>query len=104
MKRRNRSSLYSVLSSPFTLIAALVLFVVFARAAWNIHEKARESALRLEVAQAELTKLRESQADLSARVNQLSTPAGVKAQIRERYHAVEPGESVAVIVDGNHSA
>ncbi len=99
MKRRNRSSLHAILSSPFTLIAALVLFVVLARAAWSISGKAQESALRLEVAQTELAKLQENQADLSNRVTELSTPDGIKAQMRERYHAVEPGESVAIIVD-----
>jgi cell division protein FtsB len=100
MKRRNRSGLYAFLSSPFTLVIASILFVVLARAAWSIHEKARESSLRLEIAQADFAKLQQSQADLAQRVEQLSTPEGVKAQIRERYHAVEPGESVAVIVDG----
>ncbi|MDB5239012.1 MAG: hypothetical protein JWO00_347 [Candidatus Parcubacteria bacterium] len=104
MKRRNRSSLYSILSSPFTLIAAVIVFIVLARAAWSIHEKARESSLRLEVATAELARLQSSQAELGARVDQLSTPAGIRFQIRERYHAVEPGEQVAVIVDSLPSA
>ena len=104
MKRRNRSSMYSVLSSPLTLIASLIIFILLARAAWSIHEKNRESILRLQVAQSELTKLEDSRSELQGRVDQLSTPAGVKAQIKERYHAVEPGESVAVIVDGGANA
>ncbi len=104
MRRRNRSRMQAVLYSPFTLIISAVLFAIIARAAWSIHEKARESQARLVVAQSELSRLKESESDLQARVDALSTPNGIKEEIRERYHAVEPGESVAVIIDSSTTA
>jgi cell division protein FtsB len=99
MKSRNRSGHKAVLSSPFTLVAAAIVFVFLARAAWGIYEKASESAVHLDQAQAELARLEADRADLEAKVAGLSTSAGVEAAMREKYHAAEPGESVAVIID-----
>ncbi len=103
MKRRNRSRLYTVLSSPFMFLAVLVAFYFMARAAWGIYEKADEGSMRLEAAQAQLAKLEADKASLAERVDLLSTPAGVRAELRSKYHAVEPGESVAVIIDPTSS-
>ena len=61
---------------------------------------------RLSQAQAQYAKLEDSQAKLSNEVTELSSPGGIEADLREKYHAVTPGESVAVIVDspsGNDS-
>jgi cell division protein FtsB len=99
MRPRNRSKFQAILSSPITLVLAAIIFYFLARAAWNIHEKARESAERLASAQNDLSKLQQSQKALEDSVDKLSTSAGVEAEIREKYHAVQPGESVAVIVD-----
>jgi len=99
MRPRNRSRFQAILSSPVTLVLAAIVFYFLARAAWNIHEKAVESASRLASAQNDLSKLEQSQQTLEDSVDKLSTPAGVEADIREKYHAVQPGESVAVIVD-----
>ena len=99
MKRRNRSVWQAVLSSPFFLIVAIVILILLARAVLNIHEKAVESGIRLAQTQAELAKIEEDQAALQSEVSSLSTPAGIRDEIKERYHAVDPGESVAVIVD-----
>jgi len=99
MKRRNRSAWHTVLSSPITLIVVIVLAGFLARAVWSINQKATTAADKLDQANADLAKLESNKADLEARVGSLSTDAGVKAAIREKYHAVEPGEQVAVIVD-----
>ena len=99
MRYGNRSPLKKVLSSPITLIVAALLVVVLGRAAWNIHQKAVVSGMKLDQAQAELTKTQASETDLQGKVAELSTPEGVEAEIRTKYRAVRPGESVAVIVD-----
>ena len=98
MNRRNRSRMKMVLSSPFMLVGVLIVFLFLARAAWGMMSKAGLSADRFDQAQAGMAKLEDSQSDLSAKVALLSTPAGVEADLREKYHAVAPGESVAVIV------
>lgn len=100
MMPRNRSKWRSFLSSPFTLVAVLILIFFLGRAVWNIHDKADLSAERLEQARAELAKLEADETSLAQKSADLSTDAGVEREMREKYRAVLPGESVAVIVDG----
>ncbi|MDE2037996.1 MAG: hypothetical protein KGI69_02105 [Patescibacteria group bacterium] len=99
MERRNSRPWRKALSSPLVLAGAVVLFAVLARADWNIHQKSSESAAKLSQASAGLEKLTADQAALSAEIAELSTSEGIKAELRDRYHATEPGESVAVIID-----
>lgn len=103
MNRRNRSRTKAVLSSPVTLVIALALLAFMARAAVRIHAQAAESAQRLAEAQASLAKIQANATALQGQIGELSTPEGVEASMREQYHAVEPGESVAVIVDPDAS-
>jgi cell division protein FtsB len=69
------------------------------RAAWNIHEKAVVAGERLSEAQSELSSLEQQKEALSSSIASLSTPAGIEAALRDKYHAIKQGESVAVIVD-----
>jgi cell division protein FtsB len=64
----------------------------------NIHEKAVTSQNRLTEAQAELASLGQQKESLSNSISYLSTSAGIETELREKYHAIKPGESVAVIV------
>src|SRR4051812_85094 len=100
-RRNNRSRFRTIVSSPITLVLAIILLVLFARAAINIHAKAAESDRKLAEAQANLTKLETNRTNIQSRIAELSTEAGVEASIREKYHAVAPGESVVVIVDSD---
>lgn len=102
--RRNRPRSSIVLSSPITLILALVLLFFLGRAAISIHAKATDTASKLAEEQATLVKLQANKSRVAADLAQVSTEAGIKAEIREKYHAVEPGESVAVIVDTDQNA
>ena len=102
--RRNRPKYSVILSSPITLVAALIVLVLLARSAIAIHAKASQVGLKLHESQANLAKLESSKTKIETELANVSTEAGVKAEIREKYHAVEPGESVAVIVDGDQAA
>ena len=107
MKRRNSFSWKRLLSSPVTLIIMILMFTVLARAAWTMVSRSKLANERLSQAQAQYAKLQASQAKLSEEVAELSSPGGIEADLREKYHAVTPGESVAVIVDspsGNDSS
>ncbi len=104
MMRRNRTRTKSFLGSPITLILALVVLVFAARAAVKIHAKAGESAVRLAEATASLNRLETKEDSLKTRIADLSTPEGVEASIRQKYHAVEAGEEVAVIIDKDETA
>ncbi len=99
MMSRNRSRPSAILSSPFTLILALVALVFLVRAAAKIYSKTADSFVRLDEARANLAKMEAKRIDLMDQIQNLSTPEGIEASIREKYHAVEPGESVAVIIN-----
>ena len=100
MNRRNqRSRFRTITSSPVTMFLGLVLLILLGRAAYNIHAKAAESDRKLAEAQANLDRLEHNRDAIQGKIADLSTEAGVEASMREKYHAVAPGESVAVIVD-----
>lgn len=102
MNRRNsRSRFRTIVGSPITLVLALILLVLLARGAYNINAKSIESERKLADAQANLDKLEANRTNIQSRIAELSTDAGVEASIREKYHAVAPGESVVVILDSD---
>ena len=99
MKYGNRSPWKRFIYSPAGIIIGCIGLFILIRAAWNIHEKAVVADERLSQAQAELSSLEQQKESLSSSISYLSTPAGMEAELRDKYHAVKAGESVAVIVD-----
>ncbi len=89
-----------IISSPITSVVSVVALVVLVHAGWNIHAKARAGAERLHTLQMESARLEDRRDQLSQAVSYLSTERGVETEMRTKFHAVRPGESVAVIVDG----
>jgi len=67
----------------------------------SIHQKAIIAQIRLDQTQTELANLQQQQQSLTDSISQLSTPEGIEAALREKYHAVKQGEEVAVIVDNS---
>lgn len=98
MKNGKRYNKRKWFSSPILLVVVLVVFIVLARAAFSIYEKAEISQTKLDQARRELIRLQERQADLGSQVSRLSTDEGVEAEIRTKYKGVRSGESVAVII------
>lgn len=103
MKYGNSSSWKKFFYSPASIGIAIVMFGLIVRGGFNIHEKALLAQDRLDQTQAELVNLEHQKQSLSASIEKLSTPAGVEAELREKYHGVREGESVAVIIDPNES-
>lgn len=99
MKYGNRSPWKRFIYSPIGIIIGCIGLFILVRAAWSIHEKAAAAGVRLSEAQAELSSLERQKEALSNSISHLSTPAGIEAALRLKYHAVKQGESVAVIVD-----
>lgn len=96
--RNSNTFWHTLISSPITLVLALVLLVFLTRAAWNVHRSADVASAKLSQAQSEVDDLKAQQSNLSEKINYLSTPAGVETELRTKYRAVKQGESVAVIV------
>ena len=103
MKSYRHTTWQRILRSPIVMIVVIVVCIILAKADWNIHEKMRASALRLEQSQSELTKLQARQTELSSKVSYLSNDQGVESELRTKYLAVRQGESVDVIVDTNQA-
>ena len=80
MKSSNRRLGRRIMASPLTMCVLAVVFFVIGRATWNLHTKAAASSVKLSQAQRELTDLKQRQQDLSTRVEQLSTSAGIEAE------------------------
>ena len=99
MKYGNKSLWKRLFYSPIGILAALIILFLLIRGGVSIHEKSLIAQIRLDQAQTEYTDLQKQQKSLSASIDQLSTPAGIEAALREKYHAVKQGEEVAVIVD-----
>ena len=101
MKSGNRFTWQRFFYSPVGIFFGLIVFVLLLRGGWNIHQKALLAQQRLDQAQTELTDLQHQQVTLTSSISQLSTNEGVEAALREKYHAVKQGESVAVIIDNS---
>lgn len=101
--RRNRSPFRRFVSSPFTLIVSLIILLALGRATSRIHDKVTLSATRVDEAQARLDRLSTRETAMKDQIDRLSTNEGIVRLIREKYHAVEPGESVAVVIDKDAS-
>lgn len=98
-RRNNRSGWQRFVGSPITLVAGLVVLVFLARSSARIHAKAGESQVRLMEAQANLTRVQANETTLKTQISNLSTDDGVVTEIRKKFHAVEPGEDVAVVIN-----
>jgi hypothetical protein len=99
MKYGKRSPWKRFIYSPAGIIIGCIGLILLVRAAWNIHGKAVTAGERLSEAQSELAGLERQKEALSSSIAYLSTPSGIEAELRDKYHAVKQGESVAVIVD-----
>jgi len=99
MKYGNKSLWKRLLYSPIGILIGIIVLILLIRGGLSIHQKAVIAQIRLDQAQSELKDLQQQQQSLTSSISQLSTPAGIEAALREKYHAVKQGESVAVIVD-----
>ena len=88
MRYGKRSPWKRIIASPISLVVMAIVVSVLSKATWNIYEKAVVSNDRLELAVAELERMKERQSDLSEKVTLLSTDQGVEAEIRTKFHAL----------------
>ncbi len=104
MKYGNRSRWKKIVGSPITLVVVVMLLLFLAKGNWNLYKKTEVSAARLTQARLELDTLKDREQVIAGKVQKLSTPEGIEAEIRTKFHGVKAGESVAVIIDDEQSA
>lgn len=100
--KQRRGSQRAVMRFGLSLLAVLVLGLVtfmLARAAWSMYGKFTQAAVADAQEQTQLASLQAQEVQMSAAVNNLDTPRGIEAQVRERYGVVKPGEGVIEIVE-----
>ena len=99
MRNSNQSVWPRIVRSPVTLVIGILLFIFLARAVWNVRMAEKVVTTKLREEQAEIVRLQDQKQDLAGKVEYLSTKSGIETELRSKYRAVRPGESVAVIVD-----
>ena len=104
MKYGNRSSSKRFLASPILAVILVIVLVFSSKAAWNMHSSARMSDEKLSRAQSDLLALQKRRNELATSVLYLSTDEGMEAQLRSKFKAVKPGESVVVILNDSSQA
>lgn len=88
-----------IISSPFTLVIVVILFIFLLRVVLDMREKLQLSNSRLQSSNTELAELQTHQNNLSQKIDYLSTEQGIEAELRTKYRAIREGESIAVILD-----
>ena len=101
MKYGNKSLWKRLFYSPIGILIGVIVLILLVRGGMSIHQKAIIAQIRLDQTQTELANLQQQQQSLTDSISQLSTPEGIEAALREKYHAVKQGEEVAVIVDNS---
>lgn len=96
---QERKKLRKILYAKATLGVLFVAFIVVARGAWRMYQKA--SIARAERAEAEqsLADLAERAGGLKESITRLKSARGVEEEIRQKFTVVRPGEEVVVVVD-----
>lgn len=94
----NRFRKAKFITSPIALFGLVIVMAILAKASYNIYSKQSVSEERLAQATEELSRLEDRRVLLENNLGLLSSAEGIEAELRTKYRAVKPGESVAVIV------
>ena len=80
-------------------VAALLVIVGFlVRGDLRLWQKEQATAASEAVLERLAAALQSEQAALTANINQLATPSGVEAELKQKYGVVSAGEQLAVVV------
>jgi cell division protein FtsB len=97
-KRKMRQLKRRIYSYP--TLAILVILLLFAlQNVWSVGQKALQTEAVAQEAAAGLAELEEREARLTEQIEELKTPFGVEAEIREKYGYVKEGEEMVVVTD-----
>ncbi len=98
-KSRGRRAQYLRMAAGLSVMVLLAL-VAFGTgsAAWGMYGKFAEAAAADEAGQKELANLQAQYDDMQKTVDNLSTPRGMEAAVRERYGVGKPGEGEIDII------
>lgn len=93
-KQRARRFLYS----PLTFIVIGILILIAGYNAWDMYQKSKRTDEALKKTEEAYNELVVRETFLEGKIKQLSTDAGVEAEIRERFGVAKAGEEVIVVL------
>ena len=103
--RRGKSQEFlRLVASVLGVVILLLLFVVSARAAWDMYHKFAQASDDRQTAERELGSLKEKEMRIQTAVAALSSERGVEQEIRARFGVVKPGEGEIQIVRDKDNA
>ncbi|PCI30405.1 hypothetical protein COB55_00355 [Candidatus Wolfebacteria bacterium] len=94
-KRKKRS----VMCSRITLVALVVIVILFAHGVWGVYQKSHSAKERRMHVETELEELIEKKKVLTDGINRLDTDRGIEEEIREKYRLTKEGEELIVILE-----
>lgn len=90
-----------IYSRPVQIIL-LIVIIFLARSTWKIYQKNQEAKDSLMRAEAELSTLQLSSAELAEKIEDLESERGRDREIREKFGVAKDGEDVVIIVRGKN--
>ncbi|MBP9772056.1 MAG: hypothetical protein KBD16_04030 [Candidatus Pacebacteria bacterium] len=94
-KQRARRFLYS----PLTFIVIGILILIAGYNAWDMYQKSKHTDEALKKSKEAYNELVVRETFLEGKITQLSTDAGIEAEIRERFGVAKTGEEVIVVLE-----
>lgn len=93
----------SFLSSPVVLIILMVLIFLSGQAVYERYQIEREMAGRRIEIEAKVKAMEARRSVLRNKVEYLSEPRGIEAEVRRNFDVAEVGEKVVIIIDDDKS-
>ena len=85
--------------SPLVAVALVVVVILSGLSVVRAYLKQHDALEMKNQYVKELQQVNDKQADLSHKIDTLSTERGLEAEVRERYRVVRPGEQLVIVVD-----
>ena len=82
-------------------LALFLVAVITSHAAWQMYNKFTTASAAADAAKQEQTELEAQKASVGQAIEELSTPRGVEAHLRERFGVAKPGEGEIRIIRGD---
>lgn len=96
---QERRKVRKILYSKTVLVVLFVIFLLVARGAWNVYQKAIIAETERDRGLENLKNLQERTRDLEASIARLKSGVGEEEELRQKFSVAQSGEDVVVVVD-----
>ena len=103
MRLEDRRKRHNTYLSWLAIAALLAIFIWLAHAVWGVFTKEQIAGAKMKEAEERLQKLEVREEALFQKVEDMETPRGVEAELREKYGVAREGEHVVIIAEDKPS-